>query len=113
MAVAEDLNIKGLTHNKTSTLAAGKLSSSSTRNSPLLRFALQDNQRDHAPPLKRSNMTQPPVPSTTDDTEIQEVIPELEPGEPSTPQHKFAPQSQVQANNVLTAEEEEVTSYQE
>ena len=32
--------------------------------------------------------------------------------DPSTPQHTFGPQVQVQANNVLLAEEEEVTSYQ-
>ena len=74
LAVAEDLKIKGLNQNKTPTLATGKLSSSSTRNSPLLRSAPRDNHRDHAPSQKRSNMTHPPLPSIIDDKEIQEVI---------------------------------------
>ena len=59
-------------------------------------------------------MTHPPVPSITDDTEIKDVMPvKSEPGEPSTPQHKFGPQAQVQTNNVLTPEEDQVITYQE
>ena len=123
LAVAEDLRIKGLTQNQTSTPTIGRIPTTSTSCPPLLKAAPRNYDREHAPPLKRPRPAPLPMPATTnpiaDDDDIQEVVPvKSEPRDPPPPpvipsQEVYDPQPPAQLSHALTTADDQSLSYQD
>ena len=123
LAVAEELSVKGLTQNQSSTQNAKKDSYSPPKPQIIKTPVSHQPDREPVPPPKRPRqIPSAPVPSnnhTVDDDEIQEVMPvKSEPRDPPaptqplppTPQSLFSPQQQ-QSHTLAPADDDHTLAY--